>query len=132
MNYSAQRDCIVNFLMGTKAHPTAETVYENVKLTFPRISLGTVYRNLNQLVEHGEIQKLSCGDGLERFDYTAAFHPHFFCRICHSLSDVSMPYMSNLDELFGMGFGGEVEGHSLMYYGVCEKCKNLKKTLDTQ
>ena len=50
LKYSRQRECIKEYLMHTTEHPTADTVYEHVKEEFPRISLGTVYRNLNRNV----------------------------------------------------------------------------------
>ena len=59
LNKSKQRDAILAFLMTRKDHPTADTIYENVRLTIPNISLGTVYRNLALLTERGEILKLS-------------------------------------------------------------------------
>ena len=65
---SKQRDAIKAYLMSTTAHPTAEVVYENIKKDFPNISLGTVYRNLNFLVEHDEALRLDCGDGFDHFD----------------------------------------------------------------
>ncbi len=59
LKYSKQRESIKNFLVTRYDHPTAETVYLNIRREFPNISLGTVYRNLNLLAEIGEIQKLS-------------------------------------------------------------------------
>lgn len=56
---SKQRDAIIKFLMTRKDHPTADMVYMNIKEEFPKISLGTVYRNLALLSERGEILKLS-------------------------------------------------------------------------
>ena len=63
LKYSKQRESIKNFLVTRYDHPTAETVYLNIRKEFPNISLGTVYRNLNLLAEIGEIQKLSPGIG---------------------------------------------------------------------
>lgn len=56
LKYSKQRESIKNFLVTRYDHPTAETVYLNIRKEFPNISLGTVYRNLNLLAEIGEIQ----------------------------------------------------------------------------
>ena len=58
---SKQRESIKKFLISRYDHPTAETVYMNIKEEFPNISLGTVYRNLSLLADIGEIQKLSTG-----------------------------------------------------------------------
>ena len=54
IRYSKQREAIKDYLKSVTCHPTADTVYLNIQKTFPNISLGTVYRNLNFLVEHGE------------------------------------------------------------------------------
>ena len=63
LKYSRQRESIKACLMSRKDHPTADALYTSIREQFPNISLGTVYRNLNLLVELGEIRKLSCGDG---------------------------------------------------------------------
>lgn len=57
MKYSRQREAIKAYLMERQDHPTAEMVYMSVRETNPKISLGTVYRNLSLLVSLGEIQK---------------------------------------------------------------------------
>ena len=67
MKYSRQRQLIKDFLMTRKDHPTADVVYTNVRLQDPNISLGTVYRNLTQLADIGEIQRLRMGDGVDHF-----------------------------------------------------------------
>ena len=59
LKYSRQRESIKEFLRTRKDHPTADVVYENMKLIYPNISLGTVYRNLSLLADLGEIKKLS-------------------------------------------------------------------------
>ena len=69
LKYSRQRESIKACLMSRKDHPTADALYTSIREQFPNISLGTVYRNLNLLVELGEIRKLSCGDGTDHFDY---------------------------------------------------------------
>lgn len=124
VKHSAQRDQIKNYLKSTTSHPTAEIVYENVRLVNPKISLGTVYRNLSLLTELGEIQKISCGDGIERYDYNAAPHSHFFCKQCHSLIDLDLPYMSDLNMLASRIYNGEIHDHTIQFHGICEECVN--------
>ena len=63
LKYSRQRESIKASLMNRKDHPTADAVCASIREEFPNISLGTVYRNLNLLVELGEVQKLTFGDG---------------------------------------------------------------------
>ena len=68
LKYSRQRESIKACLMNRHDHPTADALYASIREEYPNISLGTVYRNLNLLVETGEIQRLTCGDGADHFD----------------------------------------------------------------
>ena len=80
LKYSRQRESIKACLMGRRDHPTADHVYLTIREVYPNISLGTVYRNLNLLVELGEARKLSFGYGPDRFDGDLTPHYHFVCR----------------------------------------------------
>lgn len=120
---SKQRDAIKSFLMTRYDHPTAETVYLNVKKDFPNISLGTVYRNLSLLSEIGEIQKLSTGIGPDRFDGNPAPHYHFICNHCGSVLDLDVTGLDHINVLASQNFDGEIEGHLIYFYGKCPDCK---------
>lgn len=125
LKYSRQREAIKQFLMSRKDHPSADTVYLNIKDAFPNISLGTVYRNLSLLSELGEIQKIAAGgSGGDRFDGNPAPHYHFICTECNSVLDLDMPNHDYSKELKDSGFKGEVTGYSTYFYGRCEHCKN--------
>ena len=121
---SKQRDAILSFLATRYDHPTAETVYLNIKEEFPNISLGTVYRNLNLLSEIGEIQKISSGVGPDRFDGNPAPHYHFLCKKCGSVIDLELGDLSHIDVLASQNFGGKIEGHVTYFYGQCKDCLN--------
>lgn len=125
--YSKQREAIRSYLLSTKKHPTAETVYENIRESYPNISLGTVYRNLNFLVEHGEALRLNCGDGNDHFDGTPLPHHHFHCRSCGSIIDLKMDAIDHINLIAKAGFDGEIEGHTIFFYGICKKCKRHKQ-----
>lgn len=124
LKYSRSREAIINFLISRKDHPTAEVIYNNVREKYPKISLGTVYRNLTLLAELGEIQKISCGDASEHFDGNAALHPHFVCRCCKGVFDLEMDNLDFLNTLAQKSFDGEVERHQLIFYGKCSTCKD--------
>ena len=127
LKYSKQRESIKNFLVTRYDHPTAETVYLNIRREFPNISLGTVYRNLNLLAEIGEIQKLSPGIGPDRFDGNPAPHYHFICRHCGCVMDLTVSGLDHINILAGQDFDGEIEGHSTYFYGACPSCKASEK-----
>lgn len=127
LKYSKQREAIKNFLVTRYDHPTAETVYLNIRREFPNISLGTVYRNLNLLAEIGEIQKLSPGIGPDRFDGNPAPHYHFICRHCGCVMDLTVSGLDHINILAGQDFDGEIEGHITYFYGSCPSCKASEK-----
>ncbi len=122
IKYSRQRESIKKYLASTKEHPTADTVYTHVKKEFPNISLGTVYRNLNLLTELGEALKISTPDGGDRFDGMTTPHYHFFCKECGSVLDIEMTDNAYVDEMAGKNFDGEIESHSIMFFGKCGEC----------
>ena len=109
IRHSRQRDAIKAYLMSTVAHPTAEIVYEHLRKEFPNISLGTIYRNLNFLVEHGEALRLDCGDGFDHFDGNVSPHNHFFCRGCGQIFDLQMQEIDHINILANADFNGKIE-----------------------
>ena len=119
--YSRQREAIMDYLMSREDHPTAEMVYTNVRLTNPKISLGTVYRNLGLLEEDGEIRKVSCGDGVERYDARTAPHYHYHCRICGSVKDLPSDMTKSPKEMLPSAFEDGIEGYNILFYGICKK-----------
>ncbi|MBE5917034.1 MAG: transcriptional repressor [Pseudobutyrivibrio ruminis] len=122
MNYSRQRESIKEYLMSTKEHPTAEVIYQHVREDYPKISLGTVYRNLTLLVELGEVKKISTGDGTDHFDADTSAHSHYYCRCCHKVMDLEVtPSVEQILSASSAGLG-TVETASLLFTGVCKDC----------
>lgn len=122
IKYSRQRESIKSNLMSRYDHPTAETVYLDIKREYPNISLGTVYRNLSLLSELGEIQKISTELGPDRFDGNPAPHYHFICKECGCVMDIDLENQDNLDAIASDVFPGTIEGHSVQFYGKCPEC----------
>lgn len=120
--FSRQREAIKKYLSTTTSHPTAETIYENIRLSYPKISLGTVYRNLNQLVEQGEILKLSCEGGSDHFDGNPLPHNHFICDCCGSVSDLDMEPIDHILETASENFNGKIKRYVTYFFGTCPKC----------
>lgn len=121
--YSRQREAILSYLKSTRCHPTAEIVYDAVKKVYPNISLGTVYRNLNQLASQGCINALTLEDGSVHYDGNTYEHHHFLCRRCGCVQDImGLDCMEDLNQKAMENFTGQVEGHFIYFYGICEKC----------
>lgn len=122
LKYSRQREAIKQFLSSTTSHPTAETVYQHIRKEYPRISLGTVYRNLSLLSSLGEVQKLTDSNGVEHFDADISPHVHFVCSECAQVYDLQLELSADLDERASSCFNGEIHGHAVYFYGRCENC----------
>lgn len=127
LRHSRQRDAIMEFLKTRKDHPTADVVYQNVRIEYPNISLGTVYRNLTLLSELGEILRLRLGDGTDHFDADTSNHYHFICTGCNSVIDLEMDSIESIDEIAGKKFSGTIIGHVAYFYGTCEECVKKNK-----
>ena len=126
LKYSRQREVIQECLINRYDHPTADMVYMDVRETFPNISLGTVYRNLQLLTDLGEIQKLNVGDGVDHFDAKTFPHYHFICKECGSVIDLQMENIDTIKDIAGVNFDGQIAGHITYFYGICGNC--CKKT----
>lgn len=126
--FSRQREAIREYLASTKCHPTADMVYNHVQTIYPNISLGTVYRNLNQLVDQGDALKLSLMDGMDHFDYDTSEHYHFVCKECGCVLDLEMESINHVNTIAGSSFGGKIEGNITYFYGICPSCtEKIKK-----
>lgn len=118
-----QKKLILDILRSTKTHPTADWIYEQAKRQIPKISLGTVYRNLKILKEMGEIMELDYGSTYSRFDGNPANHYHFTCLKCGRVDDVPLAPKEDLEvEAGGILEGAEVDTHRLEFYGRCPAC----------
>ena len=121
MNFSRQRECILDYLKHTTAHPTAEEIHQELKAPLPNLSLATVYRNCNRLVEMGEVIRLDTG-GKTHFDADTSDHQHFVCTKCEKVYDMffSLP-KAVIDDNLPDGF--EHTNHRLFFFGLCKECK---------
>jgi len=118
-----QRKLILDILRSTTIHPTADWVFEQARKIISNISLSTVYRNLNILKNEGEIQELSHIWSFGRFDGNPQNHYHFFCKECGNVYDIDLPAQRQLDEEAGRISEMKIEGHSMLFFGLCHKCK---------
>lgn len=124
MKYSKQRDALLTILKNTTSHPTADTLYTELREEIPNISLGTVYRNLAQLSRNNEILAIETRAGKIHFDGNPEMHYHFVCDKCGRMYDVDIPYHKEIDNEASEKTGGDIESHDLIFYGICADCKS--------
>ncbi len=124
------RRVILDVVQGTDIHPTAEWVYRQVRRRLPRVSLGTVYRNLRLLVEEGLVTELPGTSGghagesrLARFDGNSRVHHHFTCSECGRIQDLTEPVNRSLERRMTARTGLSISHHRIEFYGRCPACE---------
>lgn len=123
MRYSRQRESIYRAVMESRDHPTAMMVYDALKAEMPHLSLGTVYRNLNQLADLGRLRKIPLPDGGCRFDGTTDVHSHIVCERCSKVADVMAPPMEQLADAVERETGYRLSSYDVVIRGVCRACQ---------
>ena len=121
MRKSQAREVILEELTKLKTHPRGDELYDIVRQRLPRISLGTVYRNLDLLRRQGVVAELFCGD-FNRYDGDVSPHHHFFCRECRRLWDHKTDGLAGGIESVGGTTDFRVEGQYIVFYGLCRRC----------
>ncbi|MBX3028149.1 transcriptional repressor [bacterium] len=116
-----QLAAIYGVLVASRDHPTAEQVFRRVRDTLPRVSLGTVYRNLDKLREQGRLRVVRLASGEAHYDAIVSAHDHFVCERCHTVLDLDgatmPPTVGRLRD-----DGCVVHWHTTALYGLCGAC----------
>jgi Fur family peroxide stress response transcriptional regulator len=121
---TTQRETILRILSGTKSHPTADQIYDEVRKKIPNISKGTVYRNLKVLQELGQIRELNLNGTTSRFEVAHSNHYHFRCEDCGKVLDLDAPIYKELDRQVAERTGLKILYHQLEFRGLCHDCQS--------
>lgn len=123
-----KRTAILEYLRSTTAHPSAETVFTDLKQQIPDLSMGTVYRNLNLFRQQGLASVVATVRGVERFDANTSPHVHFICEGCDSVMDLmKMEVPEALKTEASACSGGRATTCQLSFTGLCEGCLKQKR-----
>lgn len=120
-----QRSMILEAVSSRCDHPTADRIYSDLREKDDKISRGTVYRNLGNLVAEGEITnvKVSAAD---RYDSRLDLHYHMFCMECGKVFDAPMEYFEEYDRQVEAETGFRISRHRLVFEGICPECCRKK------
>jgi len=123
-----QRKIILEELRKVHTHPTAEEIFEMVKPLLPKLSLATIYRNLEFLEKQEEIIKLKhkSNDGKARYDGHADPHRHLICKECGKIVDISSCCCCTIDKKDLDKYGFTVDDGFIEILGKCKKCSTKK------
>lgn len=123
---SRQRDMILQALQSSCMHPTADELYQAIKLQDAHISLATVYRNLNLMTELGMIHKISMGSAPDRYDVNVKKHAHISCRSCGAVNDVMLESIEEVEkELLGATDFEDIQ-YDIVFTGLCAACQKYQ------
>ena len=121
MRFSYQRDIIYQAICSVETHPTAAGIFNMVKPQIENISLGTIYRNLGQLVEKNKIRELTIS-GISHYDGNMDPHQHFVCKQCNSIFDCSIQNDWN-ENTIKESKEFDIQEVHIIFSGLCQECK---------
>ena len=126
LKVTPQRLAILNIMMNTQTHPTAENIYKALSPTNPTMSLATVYKTLDCFAESSLITTISIGKDSLHYDFNTDFHPHFVCTNCNNVFDVMINFDKEMEKLISDTNSKtkfKVTTGQLFLYGLCDKCQ---------
>ena len=115
---SHQRLLILDYLIMNPTHPTADTIYKDLKKVDPVISQATVYNTLNLLVEHKLVKELDFNMSSKRYEFKKTNHGHFICESCGLIEDLDVDDLEYPEELKEY----EIDNVEVIYRGLCPVC----------
>ena len=115
-----QRYVILEHLIQSPSHPTAEQVYAAINRSDPRASLATVYKSLHALVEAGLVRELNLGP-VVRFESKTDRHHHFVCDRCGRVEDIEWFDVPRLAQRSSLG-KRSIRDYTLVLRGLCAHC----------
>ncbi|MCZ2260258.1 peroxide-responsive transcriptional repressor PerR [Sporosarcina sp. G11-34] len=117
-----QRHAILEYLVSSKSHPTADEIYKALALDFPNMSVATVYNNLRVFRGTGLVKELTYGDASSRFDFVTHDHYHIICDDCGTIVDFHYPGLEEVEHLASHVTDFKVNSHRMEVYGTCPAC----------
>jgi Fe2+ or Zn2+ uptake regulation protein len=121
-NRTRQRERILELVGESHVHPTASAIHHALLAEFPRLSLGTVYRNLDVLVGEGRLRAVPVPSGATRFDGNLGLHHHFVCEACGAIQDVDVRLPAGLAARVRRRYRVQPERFRVDFYGRCRSC----------
>ena len=124
--YTIQRKVILEELSLLKSHPTADELFQIVRIRLPKISLATVYRNLADLAASGRIRKTELPGGKARFETKIEPHFHLRCVHCEAIEDLPLS-KEEIGDFLKDKVTRRVQDFELCFFGLCRSCQELSK-----
>jgi Fe2+ or Zn2+ uptake regulation protein len=127
LKLTPQRFAVLEYLIRTPEHPTADEIGAELNRYFPRASRATIYNTLNSLRDAGLIHEVFIEGYIARYDTNLDDHHHFVCRVCDKLEDIPVSSVESLN-VFNLSKGYKVENYEIVLRGVCSSCNKKSST----
>ena len=125
LKVTPQRVAILEYLMSSYSHPTAEVIFSDLMKVYPSMSLATVYKTLDTLRSEGIILEINTGEDSNRYDSNTSQHAHSICLGCNTVTDIKLPHiLENIDSEMFLSHGFSVLDKRMFFYGYCQGCKD--------
>jgi Fur family transcriptional regulator, peroxide stress response regulator len=121
LKLTPQRFAVLDYLISTLEHPTAEQIHRDLNRRFPRASRATVYNTLIALCDAGLVHEIYMDEAVARYDANVEPHHHFVCRVCGQLEDVPLSAVGRPSRC-DLRAGYRVENYEVVVRGVCAIC----------
>ena len=121
-----QRLAVYAALADTTEHPTAETLYKELRADYPTMSLATVYKSLDAFCEIGIVRELNVGEEAFRYDADISPHPHIRCMSCDRVAHVPITALPALDKNVASVTGYRIVSQQMYFFGYCPECQKKK------
>jgi Fe2+ or Zn2+ uptake regulation protein len=118
-----QKEGILATVRAMNNHPTADEIYRKLRESCSRLSMGTVYRNLNAFAQKGDIRRVIILGGGDRYDFRTDNHEHMLCENCGQVIDVEAEVEINLKESDRISNKYTLKGYTLFLHGLCSDCR---------
>ncbi len=124
LRITPQRLAVIRVLAASEGHPSAEQIFERVRVEFPTTSLATIYKTIALLKDLDEVLELGFPDGSNRYDGNKPFsHPHVVCTRCGKIVDPEVANLNELEDEIARKTGFRIQHHRLDFFGVCQECQ---------
>lgn len=123
LKLTPQRLAVYQYLISTKEHPSAESIYKALQPNYPTMSLATVYKALKTLVDVNLVQEINVGEGNFRYDGTVNDHAHIQCLKCGRVDDLEVGLFPNLNSVAEENSNYKIKWNKLFFYGECKDCQ---------
>jgi Fur family transcriptional regulator, ferric uptake regulator len=119
---TASRQAIVEAILDSKSHVTAEDVIRRVKRRFPSVNMSTVYRTLERLEEIGVLDHVHLGHGRAVYHLTDEDHQHLVCERCERVVELPASKLKPFLRTVEREYRFQIDRRHFAIVGLCADC----------